>query len=135
MPALNFQARFAEAVEIGDKTQTIRRPRRDSRAHAKVGDTISLYTGMRSKSCRKLGEGRVVRTQQIVLGDDWSVLVDGRRLHAGSCGCAQCEGCDDYDNEFAKLDGFDGAVEMFEWFRDTHGLPFEGMLIRWDFRY
>jgi len=51
MPALNFQARFADAVERGDKTQTIRAPRKRP---FKVGDNLYLYTGMRTKWCRKL---------------------------------------------------------------------------------
>jgi hypothetical protein len=32
---------------------------------------------------------------------------------------------------FAMADGFTGWEQMREWFRDTHGLPFSGVLIRW----
>jgi len=31
----------------------------------------------------------------------------------------------------ARLDGFKSAAAMFDWFEKTHGLPFEGLLIRW----
>lgn len=54
MPSFNFQASFAAAVESGQKTQTIRKTCR-----AKVGDAAYLYTGQRTKQCRKLGEGIV----------------------------------------------------------------------------
>lgn len=32
----------------------------------------------------------------------------------------------------AQLDGFRNAIEMRDWFRDVHGLPFEGEIIKWD---
>ena len=31
----------------------------------------------------------------------------------------------------AKADGFGSWEEMLDWFEKTHGLPFEGLLIRW----
>jgi hypothetical protein len=31
----------------------------------------------------------------------------------------------------ARCDGFSTAGEMIEWFRTVHGLPFEGVVIRW----
>jgi hypothetical protein len=31
---------------------------------------------------------------------------------------------------FARADGFEGSVAFFKWFSDTHGLPFEGILIK-----
>jgi hypothetical protein len=70
MPAFNFQSQWANAVEIGaryanngdgilangicttfHKRTTIRKAGR-----AKPGDTLYLYTGQRTKACRKLGE-------------------------------------------------------------------------------
>ena len=55
MVAYNFQARFAPDVAAGRKLQTIRAQGR--RTHAKAGDRVQLYTGMRTKACRKLAEG------------------------------------------------------------------------------
>lgn len=52
MVAFNFSPEFAEAVAAGTKRQTIRRTKR-----AKSGDRVTLYTGQRTKACRKLGEG------------------------------------------------------------------------------
>jgi uncharacterized protein YqfB (UPF0267 family) len=56
MIAINFKAKFADLVASGKKTQTIRQTNR-----FKVGDTLQLYTGQRTKACRKLGEA-VVKT-------------------------------------------------------------------------
>ena len=52
MPAYTFQSRFAPLVASGEKRQTIRAI--GKRRHAAVGDRIQLYTGMRTKACRKL---------------------------------------------------------------------------------
>ena len=43
MPAINFQKRFAKAVESGRKCQTIRAPRIDGRPHAVIGSIV--HTG------------------------------------------------------------------------------------------
>jgi hypothetical protein len=126
MPALNFKKEFAEAVEYGWKRQTIRAPRKDGRPHAKVGETIKLYTGMRTKSCRLLAEATVTRilTVKINATEMW---LNGRRLQA------TIHSRDDpiTDNEFAAADGFEGFAEMADWFSDVHGLPFEGIVIYW----
>ena len=53
MAALNFQKQFAPDVESGIKLQTIRAKRKNP---IKEGETLYLYTGMRTKKCRKLGE-------------------------------------------------------------------------------
>lgn len=52
MAAYNFQKRFATLIESGDKNHTIRRI--GKRRHASPGEAIQLYTGMRTKFCRKL---------------------------------------------------------------------------------
>jgi hypothetical protein len=49
MVAYSFNRRFVPAIESGIKSQTIRAPRR---RHARPGEWLQLYTGMRTKSCR-----------------------------------------------------------------------------------
>jgi len=49
--AYNIFARFAEAVEAGTKVLTVRGPRR---RHARPGEELQLYTGMRTRQCRLL---------------------------------------------------------------------------------
>jgi len=110
MPALNFQKQFTDAVESGKKCQTIRAYRKVR--DPKVGDTLYLYTGMRTKQCRKLGEVECTSVEHVKIGRY----------------CASMSHKDD----FAQADGFDTYGAMLDWFEQTHGLPFEGLLIRWD---
>lgn len=120
MPALNFQKQFASAVERGEKCQAIRAPRRDGRPTATIGSTVYLYTGMRTKGCRKLGEGTVTRTEQFVINEDRLIIVGGEPIRSGR-----------EEDKFARADGFENAYQMCEWFRETHDLPFHGTLIEW----
>ena len=116
MVAYNFQARFADAVESGAKSQTIRAPRRDGR-HAKAGDALQLYTGMRTKSCRKLRDA--------VCHDICNVLIEERRVFT-----FKPQELHDLER-FARYDGFATWDEMCAWFKSVHGLPFQGVMIRW----
>lgn len=105
MPALNFQPRFAKMVENGTKRQTIRALRKDGR-DPKLGDMIHLYTGMRTKKCRRLRTNYctsvtpIHMTGNVIVMAMTSVQVDGKWL-------TQCE-----------LDSFDFASreEMRHWF-------------------
>lgn len=117
MAALNFQKQFAEEVEIGRKRQTIRAPRKDDRPHCRVGGPLTLYTGMRTKACRKLGDA-VCTARKHVFMDGCRLFVDGESIRD--------------DDEFARRDGFENASAMYEWFGKTHGLPFVGTLIEWE---
>ena len=64
MPLLNFQKRFVTQVESGRKRQTIRAMRK---IPFKVGDKLFLYTGLRTKDCRKLGEVICERVRHILI--------------------------------------------------------------------
>ncbi|MBF0250595.1 MAG: hypothetical protein HQL35_08220 [Alphaproteobacteria bacterium] len=122
MPAINFKNQFAEAVKNGVKRQTIRALRKDGRMPAKRGDILALYTGMRTKSCRKLLNARCSDVRPIELHAAL-VIVDG--------GDGWIRTRPDLDN-FARADGFRDWSDMAAWFDKTHGLPFEGVLIQWD---
>lgn len=130
MPALNFKAEFADDVEDRIKLRSIRKRRKDGR-DPKPGDRLHLYTGMRQKGCRKLGEADCMRVRPVEI-DHMGVTLDGRRLY---CGTAPAfEGSvnpDGYDSDFARADGFSDFQEMKDWFDHQHGLPFSGLLIEW----
>ena len=124
MVALNFQPQFADDVEFGAKCQTIRRT-----ARCKPGDRLQLYTGQRTTQCRKLREATCRRVRPVRICDT-EMWLDGERVYAGNAGR---DDWGDFDNDFAKRDGFDGFMEMAEWFRDRYGsLPFEGFVIEWN---
>lgn len=127
MVAYNFQARFATAVADGSKRQTIRAERKDGR-HAKPGDRIQLYTGMRTRACRKLR-------------DPDPICSESRPIQIASW-CVSMRDPDpkkqlllfvpDHLDAFARADGFADFEAMKTWFAKTHGLPFSGRLIGWE---
>ena len=116
MPAYNFKKQFADAVESGQKRQTIRLER--SRPTV-PGDTLYLYTGMRTRSCRKLMETACVDVQDVSIYSSGGVRVGGQRLDDGQA------------NEFAKSDGFASRDEFLDFFREHYGLPYRGVVIKW----
>lgn len=118
MPAFNFQPGFADAVESGKKRQTIRAYRKDGRQPCFVRDRLTLYTGMRTKECRKLGEALCTAVQTVQLDAD-HLIING--TIAG----------DRKREKLAREDGFLSFKDMRDWFEKTHGLPFNGYLIKW----
>lgn len=119
MVAYNFQTRFSDAVASGQKRQTIRAQRKDGR-HAKPGDRMQLYTGMRTKSCRKLIDPDPVCAHVETIKID----AKGVRREDGSAFMNP--------DTLARWDGFADFAEMAVWFDKTYGLPFTGILIQWD---
>lgn len=115
MPALNFQKRFAGRVEDGSKRQTIRAMRKHP---IRQGDRLYLYTGMRTRSCRKLGGATAILVRDILITQT-AVKLDGDTLAARRVA------------ELARADGFESVSEFKDFFRTQHGLPFRGQLIQW----
>ncbi len=81
MVAYSFQRHFVPAILAGTKCQTIRMPRRGRARHARVGDQVQLYTGMRTHACRKIGTARCVARGAVIirLRPTPAVLVFGGR--------------------------------------------------------
>ena len=125
MPAFNFMKAIASKVEDGSKPHTFRICAK--RKPPKVGDTLKLYTGMRSKQCRLL---RTVECRYViptVLRCDakfgpmiWTI--GDRQLSA------------DQMWSFAVNDGFVDVFDMTNWLLATHGETASGFLIAWEFR-
>ena len=124
---IGFKKQFAHLVEFGEKTQTIRVfPKRVP----KIGETAYLYTGLRTKQCRCLGEGKIESLKIIYFDRREGRLVS---IEDDSPGLKNGQTFDLTD--MARADGFSCWEEMRDWFEQTHGLPFEGLLIKWtDFR-
>ena len=121
MPAISFQERFANAVEAHVKSQTIRRV---WKRPIKVGDTLYLYTGMRTKHCRKLRTVVCLDCRPITISEhSISIVTDGDTLGVWPEGGPL--------EWLAHQDGFDSWEEMRDWFNARYGLPFEGVLITW----
>lgn len=119
MVAYNFQSRFAADVASGRKSQTIRAPRAGRSRHALRGEPVQLYTGLRQRGARKLVDPDPI----CIVSTYCAIREDGITL--GSLPPINID-------EFARLDGFSDFDAMKAWFRETHGLPFIGRLIRWE---
>jgi hypothetical protein len=113
-----FKPRFAVMVENGTKLQTVRpRPKR----MPKAGDTISLrcWTGLPYRSKQRVLRESIIAAVRTIEIDSYAITIDGVRLHHQG------------EEEFAMADGFNSPGEMTAWFRDTHGLPFVGIVLYW----
>ena len=115
MPAYNFKREFAPAVESGQKRQTIRKKRKRP---TRVGETLYLYTGMRTKGCRKLKETTCTASEPIYI-DINHIFVGEHELNRGE------------EIQLAKDDGFDSHAAFMQFFENHYGLPFKGVLIKW----
>lgn len=82
MGLYNFQARFIPFILDGSKCHTIRAPRKG--IEDKAGNTMHLYTGLRTKKAKLLGRFECVRVEEIEIAAMGagliSVWVDGIAL-------------------------------------------------------
>lgn len=114
MVAINFSPQFADAVAAGQKTQTIRR-----RARAMAGQALQLYTGQRTKDCRKLADAVCIDCTYVGLTEHGVTLGDKSRFPS-------------YIDDFARQDGFEDYAAMWKWFSEKYGTAgFTGYIIRW----
>ncbi|HEV2098725.1 MAG TPA: hypothetical protein VGR45_07330 [Stellaceae bacterium] len=141
MVAYSFQSRFAEPILAGAKGGTIRAPRRNPSAiraefggHAWPDETLQLYTGMRTKHCRRISDRKCLATTRILLcfgttvGEPEIVVHDEvyKRFRSTA----------DLD-AFARFDGFADFADMAAFWHvgRTPGGPyldvFDGWHIRW----
>jgi hypothetical protein len=116
MVAINFTV-FQDRIIAGDKRQTIRRT-----ARCQPGDRLQLYTGMRTKACRKLGEAVCTRIERVIIPAPplTHVMIGEGRVLRGKA----LEG-------FAQGDGFSCRQAFFAFFAQHYTLPFEGVVISW----
>lgn len=118
-----FQNRFEAAILAGTKDCTIRAPRRDGRSRAKEGELISLrvWTGSpyRSKQ-REIARAKVQFLFPVRISKDGIHRLDLEPRWSKLSGY-----------KMARSDGFANWSEMKAWFKTTHGLPFEGVLVHW----
>lgn len=152
MVAYSFKRVFAPAVEARIKTQTIRGHRR---RHARPGEPMQLYTGMRTRHCRKLIPDPVCSKIDEVRFDLRSLAGTGK---APNTNAGMGELLDDVTieingipltpvqrHDLARRDGFDRLwafpsgeiakpfVAMAWFWMMEHGPRlFEGVAIHWD---
>jgi hypothetical protein len=126
MVAYSFKRQFVRPILDGTKRQTIRA---DRRRHARPGEELQLYTGMRTKECRLICRARCLDVLPIFIAfrkrarTDW-VRVGGKKLDRPS----------ELD-AFARHDGFKDWGELREFWRTNHPgvCDFRGVMITWDY--
>lgn len=126
MVAYSFRKRFAAPILAGTKAQTIRA---DRKRHARPGEEIQLYTGMRTKHCKLLARVRCeavvpVRMTFSRWGGAAAVWLEDRPMASVLL------------DAFARQDGFGSFLDMrlfwlCEHARDADEIDFRGVLIRW----
>lgn len=128
MVAYSFQPRFVAPILAGTKAQTIRGPRR---RHARSGEQLQLYTGMRTKACKLIGRPTCLGIDEIRMEVfERSPLVRTRRRYETP---VDIVGATELD-AFARRDGFEDWLDMVAFWEEQHpeAQTFVGVLIRWD---
>jgi uncharacterized protein YqfB (UPF0267 family) len=121
MVAYSFKQAFVAPILNRSKAQTIRS---DRKRHARPGETMQLYTAMRTKQCRLIGTATCRSIQPLRIEVENAVIgfQSGRTL-------TTIQELDD----FARTDGFPDWIRMRLFWQANHpGTPvFSGVLIRW----
>ena len=124
MVAYNFQSRFADQIRSGKKTHTVRR--NSKRRHARKGERLQLYTGMRTKACAKILDIDPVCIDALPI--EIVIDADSKWITSITIGGVPVRSL----NRFARADGFISLAEMSGFFLAMHGPGvFRGTLIEW----
>lgn len=132
MVAYSFAACFEDKVSALIKCQTVRG---DRRRHARVGETVQLYTGMRTKQCRKLVdidplcisvEPIAIYTAQKCTEIVEAIYIDSQPLtRTGMYRFAEADG-------FPSDEMYSSRFHMGAFFVGKYGYgTFRGVLIKW----
>lgn len=132
MVAYSFHKMFAQPILDGSKPHTLRGPRR---RHARPGEEIQLYTGMRTRHCRLIARVSCDRFCGIYLKfSEYQAfyVFDVVEQEPGSWRRrGELEPISDPES-FARSDGFANLEAMARFWWDVHGLrSWEGFLVGW----
>lgn len=111
---LGFKKQFAPKILDGSKKFTIRNRRK---IEPKIGETLHMYTGLRTSHTEKITSAHKLTGIQLVdikasfSGDNYllHIKVDGRPLDKIEC------------EDFAVADGFENAFKFVEYWADAMG--------------
>lgn len=108
MPAFNFKPEFIHAVKTGAKFSTMRET-----ARCKVGNKMFLFTGMRTKNCRKLGVGICTGVYPVKLSFGNGTLDIHRLVDETPFTII----------DLKNMEGFETLEHMYDFFEAQYGLP------------
>lgn len=122
MVAYSFKRQFVVPILSGTKRQTIRA---DRKRHAREGEELQLYTGMRTKQCRLVGRG--------VCNGVTPIRLDLRNGRVESLASGLSLTMLDELDAFAQRDGFLTWRDLLAFWKQEHGTieAFSGVLITW----
>ena len=112
---LGFKPRFKEQIQLGTKVFTMRGKRKNQ---PKIGETLYMYTGLRTSKCEKISDKeKLISTQKVRV---WiyavtnylevKIWVDGKRLTESQL------------SEFVKYDGFVSVRDFADyWIKSSIG--------------
>lgn len=145
MVAYSFKKQFVDLIKVGlgqkvdhepggahvyhPKRQTIRAI--GKRRHARPGEILQLYYGMRTKQCTSIGVARCISAQSIAMKigkNSLCILMDGDDDNIGT---AIVGG---HIHDFAREDGFANGEEMLAFWQKEHPgvTDFKGVIIKWE---
>lgn len=116
MVAFNFMPCFASDVERGRKINTMRR----GKQRCKVGQEIQLYTGQRTRKCRKLGRGICIKAVKARVFENEVYLEKYGVLFAIG-----------HKNKFARSEGFKTWKDLIAFFTPNPRKEWKGFYYRW----
>jgi hypothetical protein len=114
---LGFKPRFEEPIQLGTKVFTLRGKRKNE---PKLGETLYMYTGLRTSNCRKISDKEKLQDKQRVRlqiranakNDTLKVWVDGRELTEAEI------------DQFVIYDGFVDRTDFINyWIQDKTEKP------------
>ena len=124
---VNFTV-FIDKILSGEKRQTIRRAS-PKWQNVQVGDKLTLYTGLRTKQCRKLGEAVVENITPITIDTELSNIAVETPLGDFNLDLPAL-------NDLVARDGFISNADFFQFFRLNYTVGrFKMFVISWtDFK-
>ena len=141
MVAYSFKRRFVESIRAGlssvalsfdphPKLQTVRAI--GKRRHARPGETLQLYHGLRSSKCFKIGDAKCtgVCAIRIFINANKIVMNPATDYEKVYSWAAQLD-------NFARENGFKDWGDMQAFWHEEHADtvrlgPFAGLLIKWE---
>jgi hypothetical protein len=124
--ALNFKPTFAPYITARTKPHTIRAPRKTPIHH---GQALQLYTGMRTKACRKIGDAVCQSTAEITIDPERRTIhldVIRSRTDLQTLPYKVGTQCAQATADLIRADGFEDESAFWAFFTHPDGQAFTG---------
>ena len=126
---VNFTV-FVDKILSGEKSQTIRKSG-GKWENIKSGDKLTLYAGLRTNECLKLGEAEVESVTYIEIRQQDKKDVYSIKYEDNSNSSAWYKLPKKELQKLAKADGFENVDDFFDFFKNYYGEEFKGKIIKW----